>query len=148
MKHHKPLLILSFLAWTLTGPHASYAAVNLRYDDRVPQRIEALLKTHYAENTYEAASIDLNNDGIKEYIVRSADCTDVCSYNIFADKHDRLLILGAIEKARHLTVSDETTSGVRDIIVYRDKSNDYRETQYRWDATRSRYTISDERPDP
>lgn len=133
------------MTWILTGPHAAYAAENLRYGDHVPQRIEALLKTHFAENAYEAASTDLNNDGIKEYIVRSNACEDVYSYDIFADKQDRLLTLVKIKKARDLTISDHKTEGVRDIITYKDKSNDYRETQYRWDATRSRYTISDER---
>ncbi len=89
------------------------------------------------------AGIDLNEDGMDEFIVSNADCTKVkqnCTYSILADKDNNLITLGTI-KARTLLLGDSYSHGIRDILAYDNDRNDFDYTLYVWEPTLSRYTI-------
>ncbi len=94
-------------------------------------------------NDYTIAQVDLNGDGIEEFILRSDSCgqspqRDWCDYKILARKGSATLELGHIE-ARRVLLGNDTTNGIRNFIVYNDPSSDFAYSVYAWDKTRSTF---------
>ena len=87
-----------------------------------------------------AAAVDLNQDGLDEYILRPNDCGSLCTFLIAGYSANRWAIISEIT-ARTLLMSDSLTNGVRNILVMRNDVNDFSQEIYQWDAQRSQYIL-------
>jgi hypothetical protein len=89
------------------------------------------------------ASLDLNEDGIVEFIVRDSGCTEGtgCPYLILAETDSGIIVLGEIE-ARKLALGKGYTNGVRDLMALKDPRNDFQYQRYVWEPMQSRYTMA------
>lgn len=91
------------------------------------------------------ASLDLNEDGIVEFIVRDSGCAEDqtgCPYLILAETDGGIIRLGQIE-ARKLALGNSYTNGVRDLLALQDPRNDFQYQRYVWEPMQSRYTMAD-----
>lgn len=85
------------------------------------------------------AQIDLNRDGLTEYIARScSENSAPCRFTVFAKNKKGFITLAEIEAYR-LTKGHTERHGVSDLRAYTNKMNDYNSKLYVWDAVRSRY---------
>lgn len=90
------------------------------------------------------ARIDLNEDGISEYIIKPANCVNAgmnCTHDILAENEDGIVRLGTI-KARNLVLGSTYSHGIRDIKAYNNPDNDFDHQLYVWEPARARYTIA------
>lgn len=91
---------------------------------------------------YEAAKTDLNNDGIEEVIFRQTPQGCEASANC-------LFIIGGLSarnpahiatiQARKIGISTENAYGVRHILVYNEKQNDFQYITYVWNPQTSAF---------
>ena len=92
---------------------------------------------------YGIHEVDLNGDGILEYIVKFTDpfytCSDIgCHHGIIAINDDEVKRLLYIEYTE-LDISQETTEGVKDILSYENSLNDFSAVIYKWDSDLGQY---------
>tara|TARA_B100000242_G_scaffold288644_1_gene257186 strand:+ start:4699 stop:5175 length:477 start_codon:yes stop_codon:yes gene_type:complete len=90
------------------------------------------------------AKNDLNDDGLFEYIVKDKACPAgaPCSHYILAENQGQIILIGTF-KAKNITISDQHTHGIHDILVYNHKTSDYRPRIYKWDARLMHYKDAD-----
>ena len=86
------------------------------------------------------ATSDLNNDFINEYIVKTTSCPPAagCLYRIIADNDTGYIVIAAFS-GKNISISDKQTHGIRDILVYNQKLNDYAHTTLKWDMQNMQY---------
>lgn len=107
--------------------------------------------TDYSKNKIqlEFASLDLNEDGIQEIVLKEQNCLNPCSYLIlgqtFSNDFFAYSILGEI-KAHNLSLANTYTQGIRDIMALGNTYNDFASILYKWDSKASQYTKVEERP--
>jgi len=121
--------------------------VNARVQKNIDQYVEAA--PGVLPEPIHTAGVDLNEDGVKEFIITSSNCKDnkdICTYIILADKGKDLLKLGNIN-AYNILLADSYSHGVRDILAFEDINSDFDYTLYVWEPARSRYTIAGKGPD-
>lgn len=90
---------------------------------------------------FKATRVDINADGMDEYILKEAACppsSPECRFLILAEADYEIVPLGEII-ARDIQIADTKTDGVRDIHVFRDLNNDFTHEVYIWDSERSGY---------
>lgn len=85
---------------------------------------------------YEIAKIDFNNDLIDEYVIKPKGrdkCTqaNLCTYTLVALQDYNPFKIGEFN-AHKLLILDKKTYGIRDIIVYNDSYNDFKNITARW----------------
>jgi hypothetical protein len=127
-----------------TAPSAT-AAENIRFDAK-PSDIEKLRLTAYLKQPTEQlqlAQVDLNEDGLPEYIVRTG-CEDFCHFLVLAKKNDMVLEIGNIY-ARALELGASYSGSVRNIIAFQTPGNDYKQTVYSWEPASAQYMINKEK---
>lgn len=85
---------------------------------------------------YEFARVDLNGDGIPEYIARQAqaDGIKVTPHQILSLRRRQITDWGTLP-ARKLEISDKKHYGFRDILVYNNPRNDFYHDVWEWDGT-------------
>lgn len=139
------LLTFSLIAF----PAASFADTPLIFKDGAQdlrtRQIEDFLVTGGilpAEKTLETAKIDLNRDGIDETIFRHApegcENTADCLY-VIAGLAARQPVHIASIRARKIGISSENAYGVRQILVYNQKQNDFQYITYVWNPATSTF---------
>lgn len=89
-----------------------------------------------ASSVYEIAKIDLNDDLIDEYVIKPKGrdkCTqaNLCTYTLVALQDYSPIKIGEFN-AHKLLILDKKTYGIRDIIVYNDSYNDFKNITARW----------------
>ena len=82
------------------------------------------------------AKIDLNNDAIDEYVVRAKNtdnCTSnkLCSHVIIVFQDHKPIKIGHFD-AHKILISNKKSYGIRQIIVYNDAYNDFKNVTARW----------------
>lgn len=85
---------------------------------------------------YSMAAIDLNGDGVSEWIVRqeispACEADASCRFEVVGLNEKEPELLGAFT-ARKIGISDEKQYGVRNLLVYNEKNNDFAFKTYIW----------------
>lgn len=96
-------------------------------------------------DAFEIAKIDLNHDGLYEFILKDGNCTAdslECRFKILAETDTEITELGSLQ-ARTLIVSDQNSHGIRDLLVFQNEHNDYDYDIYVWEPMTSRYILGD-----
>lgn len=95
-----------------------------------------LIKRYDPTKPYRIAAVDLNGDGVEEWIFRQ-DPTPACESNadcalsIGGLSEGEIVLLGEMRGGK-IGVSDEKLYGVRKLLVYNEKSNDFAYQTYIW----------------
>jgi hypothetical protein len=88
------------------------------------------------------AAVDLNGDAGDEYILKKGglDCSqDIgCPYTVHALKDGAWITIGTFT-GFNLLISDKTTYGIRDILVYTFPYNDFKSERYAWNPAKFGY---------
>ena len=120
------------------------ALEKLTYSDQMNARERLVLQSFFkgsSLNDFKIAKVDLNNDGLNEFVIKKGYCEDYrryCDYYILADTDNDLIPLGHIQ-AYYLAAGTSGSNNVRDLMVYKNKRNDYAPVIYSWDAKRRSY---------
>jgi hypothetical protein len=123
----------------LLFPVPALAQESLRFDSADTRREKQALSIN--ENKGLIAKIDLNDDLIDEYVIRSCNGSKFCNYSIIAFKDFKAIKIGDF-KAHKIVVSREKTYGVRDLIVYNQQYNDFAFETAVWTPFRFYYHFS------
>ncbi len=129
-------------------PQAS-AVESLSYEKQQSPLVTNLINNYLIKDyktdisTFSIAEIDLNNDGIPEYILRQKKCGVAirdCTHVILAQKNDEVLKLSEI-RAQNLMVGGTFSYGIKDLLVFNDKINDYIFDIYVWSPKEKTYIM-------
>ena len=132
-------LYLIALATVCSGKALANEALQYHSPDSYKEnQVKELISKQNQSFTYVLAPVDLNGDAVDEFVVRPENpeaCSDkpLCPYHIVAFKEQEPIIIGDF-LAHKLLISDKKSYGIRDIIVYNQKSNDYEHVTAAWDA--------------
>lgn len=126
------------------------AAESLDFDARPGERSRVLIDHFIKDNPQSdyddvaIAQIDLNGDGIDEFILKNATCSqaNLCDFTIAADSGDSLIALGEI-KAITLLLGNGYSSGIRNILAFQNDLNDFDYELYVWEPAQARYILSE-----
>ena len=95
-----------------------------------------------ADLPYDVAPADLNNDGIDEMIFRqqstACETRSNCIYLVAGVSRKQPILLATF-KARKIGISEEKSYGVKKILVYDEKQNDFQYITYVWDPYKSSF---------
>ena len=139
------LLALALSMWASSAP----AMEPLRFDAKPGPTSKVLLDRHFqslepAQTTPPLAAIDLNEDGLDEFIAQTACKADgICQYLVLAESRSAIVQLGLIA-ARTLALGSAYSGGVRNIIAYKAGDNDFTPTLYIWEPASRQYMIKEE----
>lgn len=148
---NKTILLVALSALMLSGYSSANAAEPVLYDFS-PNPHEQKLIAEFAQSSeiidFDIADVDLNKDGLSEFIFKSKKCDLVvnrqknyCNFTIAANQSDEKLInLGSFQ-AKAITLSNNFFKGIRDLHVYNLKENDYDYNIARWNPEKSGYEI-------
>ena len=127
----------------------AYALEKPVYNQKISKSSQIKITSYiHAQNNDVAtdiAPIDLNDDGLYEFIVKDKSCTmqhKFCQFYILAEGASEAIEIGNIT-ARDLAVAEKQSSGVRNLLVFQDPVNDYTSAVYVWEPERSRYILSE-----
>lgn len=130
-------LIFLFLSFTL-APISAQALETLSFKEaknyKERKAISFVKKTFQTPDIkYVLSAIDLNNDGLNEYIIKPASCSPntFCQHHIVAFMKEQLISLLSI-KAQKIIIKDIHHYGVRDLMVYSSPMNDFEKSKYQW----------------
>ncbi len=117
-------------------------SISLRYD------IDKFLQKEYKTDStkYNIAGIDLNNDGVLEYILRRKSCDikkNMCTHIIIAENKDKILLLSKI-RAKRLAVDSRYTNGIKNLLAFKNSDNDYNFDIYMWSSKEKMYIMSEQ----
>ncbi len=145
-------LILSLIIFGCTEfawSDRAYSIEPLHYEASVSSqetiKISSFLSSTNADN-YEITHIaknDLNDDGIDETIVITNTCetsTEICQIYVLANLDISPALLGRIN-AKNIAISNQSSYGVRDLLVYNNAKNDYDYEIMRWNPKQSTYQL-------
>jgi len=114
-------------------------------DLRVRSITEFLLNTKRIDSQipFDMAETDLNGDGVEEVIFRQqpsgCEARADCLFLITGVSRKKPALLGTIH-ARNIGIAEEKSYGVKKILVYNQKQNDFRYITYAWDPYQSSFT--------
>jgi hypothetical protein len=79
------------------------------------------------------SAVDLNGDSLDEYITRPQSCTakDLCNYHVIAFMQDNPITLLTV-KARKIIIEDTHKYGIRNLLIFNSKMNDFQKSRYTW----------------
>jgi hypothetical protein len=127
----------------LVAAPPSRAAVPLIFRDQARGLREAqlldyfkLIKRYDPSKPYRIAAVDLNGDGVEEWIFKqyptpSCESNADCALFIGGLSEGEIILLGEMRGGK-IGVSDEKQYGVRKLLVYNEKSNDFAYQTYVW----------------
>ncbi len=135
-----PMTLLLFFILPPSGEAAEILRFKRPETFRENKAIEAISQT---QDQYLTAKIDLNNDLIDEYIIKSSNdqtCApnNLCRHVIVAYRKDTPLIIGEFN-AHKILILNEKTYGIRDLIVYNNAYNDFKNVTARWNPFNFKY---------
>ncbi len=140
---------LSFIAFMSgTAMSVAYAQEKLAYNDGLSEVQTSMLDTYLQPlSAYKIAKIDLNYDGIYEFVAKPLGCGDIkqmCDHKILAEDRDgeKLLSLGIIN-AFVIAGGNASAYGVRDLWIYQDPLNDFAYIIYRWNNQKGEYEMTE-----
>lgn len=128
--------------------HRADADDAISFNNAINARENILIRSYFGglsekKASPDIASIDLNEDGVPEFIARTGCAPDAgCVFDILAQTDEKVIALGEI-KARSLALGSAYSAGVRNIIAYNKLENDYGRALYIWDPGARRYKIKE-----
>ncbi|MCC6598172.1 MAG: hypothetical protein IT559_05240 [Alphaproteobacteria bacterium] len=148
------MILWMFFVFLCAHMRTAEAAERLIYPENISPHASQSLAAYTSKDSalqhrdLRIAQADLNRDGIGEYILHSKDCDTSklkCLYYILAQTPRGIISLGTIP-GKELLLGDGFSYGVRDIIAFENKLNDYEQTLYVWRPEKSSYRKKDEQP--
>lgn len=148
----KFILITCIAAALLHFPVRRANAIEaLRYNDistisiSLKHQIDVFLKEQLstASSLYEISSSDLNNDGILEHILKRKSCiaeNEFCTHTIIAEQEEKIALIANI-KASSLIVDTALSYGVKNLLAFKNKINDYDYDIYMWSPQKKMYIL-------
>lgn len=121
----------------------------LDFEKPVPPTAQLLISAFVTANlgmnmeNYQTAEMDLNRDGLNEYILRQKKCygkEKLCTFLILAESRGNIVLLGKFS-ARNLALANSYTSGVQDILAFQSNNNDYGYDIFIWDPPSKMYIL-------
>ncbi len=138
---HRLFLILLFCVFS----HSAMADQSLIF--KKPKDFKGLEILAYTKDTLGSdvlsiATIDLNDDFIDEYIIRKTNCSakEFCTFIIAAYMNRKPIILGRFD-AHQILVSNQKDYGIRRLIVYNQKNNDFANMTAIWYPNKYKYNF-------
>jgi len=124
----EPSLANDFLTFKKPSTYKEFNALSLVETDAHP----AL--------SLRIASVDLNDDFIDEYILKTTKCRQsrLCTYTIIAFMNKKPRIIGQFD-AHKINVTEKKDYGIKRLIVYYDLSNDFVSRALFWRPFQFRY---------
>ena len=138
-------LLFSVFSVVLGGLNFTHAAEKITFLDKSSLK-QSVLNTLEGHSFSALAFVDLNQDGLDDYILQSRDSGTHSTFTIIARSNDKLTTLGIIQ-AHSLMVSHKREDGVRNILAYQNDINDFEHEVYRWDINSLRYIDTRVRPE-
>ncbi len=144
MRFLAPALLLLCLAL----PAAAEVPLVFRDEIRGPREQE-LLTYLWEKDIYDrklpftVSAVDLNGDGVEEWIFRqnltpNCESNADCAFSVTALSKGDFVLLGQMRGGK-IGVSDEKLYGVRKLLVYNEKSNDFAYQFYVWTPGRQAF---------
>ena len=146
------LVVIAITVMCITASGNASAVEPLNYSDKTGPtlrvQLSSFLKNTYdtALSDYQIADIDLNNDGIDEYILKQRRCSIIdksCTHLVIAEKQNEIFELSRI-KAQNLMVGGTLSHGIKDLLAFNDEINDYKFDIYVWSPPQKMYIIKAE----
>lgn len=111
-------------------------------------QIDVFLQGFYKTDSrnFDIASLDLNGDGVNEYILKRKTCAQaeaVCTHIVLADQKTKMHLLSSI-RARHIMVGGTSNFGVNDLLVFENSVNEYDFDIYMWSPEQKMYILKPE----
>ncbi len=141
--------LFSFLALIAVTAPCSAAEPLIYHDGARGVREEAVLtflKTmgmHSDASDFSIAPTDLNGDGVNEWIYRETpkECTASanCLFLVVGLSKKQPTLLANFQAGK-IGISDEKAYGVRKLLVYTEKSNDFAYETYVWNPPKMGFT--------
>ena len=108
-------------------------------------QLNAFLKQNFNSDSsdYVMAETDLNGDNLLEHILKRKNCgqyTNICTHLIIAEKEDELALLSKIS-AKHLMVGDDESYGIKNLLAFKNPTNDYDFDIYVWSPREKMYIL-------
>lgn len=110
-----------------------------------------LALSHYLQRDVSdglmVAPVDLNEDGLDEFIVHDKNCGKIsspCSFMVLSESESGIRKLGDIP-ARGLALGNQHTKGVRSLLAYQNAVNDYSYTVYVWEPNKGQYIMAEQK---
>lgn len=125
------------------GATMLHAAEILLFNENIPQSsLRKIQQFHSDSEHIDIAKIDLNGDGLHEFITRESACirNQKCQFYILAENEAGITPLGSFTGYR-LLPGNEFRNGVRNLVVYNNPLNDFDYTLYTWHAESSSYRV-------
>ena len=147
------LYLLCFCSIILAAPffvRSAQALETLIYSQKTSRSSTIQIHKYIASQSninsnIEIAPIDLNDDGLNEFVVKDPACAldhGFCRFYVLAENDAEIISIGYIE-AKNLAVDTKNSNGIRNLLAFETPSNDYARTLYVWDAVRSRYILAE-----
>ncbi len=140
--------LLLFLVVFAPGPVT--AAEKLDFDNgQIGEVSRNTINRYFQANLGKApadiliAPTDLNGDGLNEFVIREKSCDpgrNLCDYKILSETGGTIAVLGEIS-ARTLALGNQYSQGVRSLMAFESRVNDYEYAVYVWEPRQARYTI-------
>ena len=109
------------------------------------ERIKSYVSNDLGQNiaTHDIAKIDLNNDGLYEFILRPSGCDQgaKCNFIVLAESGSKIRPLGRFEGI-NLLLGTEFSHGIRNLLVFNSVVNDFDYNLYTWHPKASAYRKS------
>ena len=143
--------VFSLLIFPVYAP--AYAIEEPRYTPAIESagptlrlQLGKFLEQNYKSDieSYMIFDIDLNGDGLLEYILKRKNCgqyTKICTFLIIADRNDGLSLLSEIN-ARHIMIGDGKSYGIKNILAFKNQINAYDFDIYMWSPREKMYTLN------
>jgi hypothetical protein len=133
-------LFFIFLALTLSWPAG--ARETLRFKAPADDYRDRIVSAYLVQNApqtrtpFKFARIDLNGDGVPEYIARPAgtDARTLTPHHVLSLRRRQITDWGTIP-ATKMEISDKKHYGFRDILVYNNTRNDFYHDVWEWNGT-------------
>ena len=98
-----------------------------------------LIKRYDPAKPFTLAAVDLNGDGVEEWILGqhttpSCESDANCAFTIGGLSEGEIVLLGEMRGGK-IGVSDEKLYGVHKLLVYNEKNNDFAYQNYVWTPT-------------
>ncbi len=92
----------------------------------------------------EMARFDLNGDGVVEWIIRqnptpTCAAESACRFTVAGLREKKPFVLGAFSAGK-VGISSEKLYGVRKLLVYNKKNDDFAYSEYVWDPHKGHFT--------
>lgn len=90
------------------------------------------------DNNSAVAAVDLNEDGLDEYIAKTPADNGLFAFIIYGQTPSNSVKLGTF-KSHNVMLGNDYRHGIRNLLVFKDAQNDFSYDVYSWSPQASRY---------